>query len=190
MTLEFCSHSMNINSGTNGKRISTIFFSNRLYIYCANRYALCIAVNVTQALSHVPFPSIGLVHGGLGVRASILNTVLVLLVRAQCESARELLPADSARILHLVVRVRKHMVPQIAWKDVNCCIFRWRCVSLTLNRAESISYKFWNKMQISMSKNLCKVESVEELNVTRTKHLKKAKKISQMMLCDSCSVKG
>lgn len=66
----------------------------------------------SQPFSHVPFAGVGLIHGGLRViRASILNTVLVLLVRSQGEPARELLSTDSARVLHLVgVCVRFHFV--------------------------------------------------------------------------------
>lgn len=82
-------------------------------------------------------------------RATVLYAVLVLLVRAQGESAWEFLAADSARVLHLIgvcvrlhlvthqirhliealaaeitlvrplVRVREHVITQIAWRGKN-----------------------------------------------------------------------
>lgn len=106
-------------------------------------------VNCRINLFRLPFRDIRLVRRGRRLRvacASIFHAVLIFLVRSQSESARKLLSADSARVLHLVdvcvrlhfvtdqirhlvealaaeialvrplVRVCEHVITQVAWK--------------------------------------------------------------------------
>jgi len=172
MNLKFYSHSMDIHS--RWRTNSNNFFRSFIRLL---RQWLCIVYRASchslfPPLSHIPFPSIWLVHCGLRVvRASILNTVLVLLVRAQGEPSRELLSADSAWILHFVdvcvrfylvtdqirhlieaftaqlalvrplIRVREHMVSQIAWKTLIAGFFDGHMFC-----ARQLMWKIYNKI--------------------------------------------